>query len=198
MKTTNKETQVLKGSIIFLMLSALFMTTFLFTSCSDNTENTDVEDEALIAAIETSVNRTAISVTDLPPAAQADLSRDYKNDEVYEVSKAEGLGFELRLITTEGSFTSELNSVFFTLRGRQLENRGRPRHGPRRSCFKVLFPFSLTMPDGTIITLEDRSDRALVRAWYQENPGVTEKPNVVFPIEIEYQDGTVATINSQN
>lgn len=197
MKTTNTETRVLKGSIIFLMLSALFMTTVLFTSCSESSDTADLDDDALIVAIENSSSRTTVSTADLPSAAQSDLETDFSTDDVYEVTKAYGLGFEVRLVTTDGSFTSELNRAFFDVNGRQLEDRRRPRHGRRRSCFKITFPFSLTMPDDSVITLESRADRALVRAWYVANPGTTERPQLVFPIEIEYQDGTTATINSQ-
>jgi hypothetical protein len=197
MKTTNVEAKVLKGSILFLMISALLMTTILFTSCSDSSESL-TDDVALIEAIETSSARTSINTNDLPSAAQSDLETDFSNDAVYDVTKAEGLGFEVRLVTTEGSWTSELNRAFFDVNGRQLEDRRRPRHGRRRSCFKIVFPFSVTMPDNSVITLENRADKALIRTWYAEHPDVTEKPELIFPIEIEYQDGTVATINSQN
>lgn len=196
MKTTNTETRVLKGSIIFLMISALFMTTVLFTSCSENSDTVGLDDEALISAIETA-SKTTVTVTDLPSSAQTDLETDYANDDVYEVSKADGLGFEVRLVTTDGSFTSELNRAYFDTNGRQLEDRRRPRLGRRRSCFKINFPFSLTMPDDSVITLESRADRVLVRQWYQANPGTNERPQLVFPIEIEYQDGTTVEINSQ-
>jgi hypothetical protein len=197
MKTTNVETRVLKGSIIFLMISALLMTTVLFTSCSDSSETDLTDDTVLIDAIESSANRTVITTSDLPSAAQSDLETDFENDDVYEVTKAEGLGFEVRLITTEGSWTSEFNRAFFDTNGRQLEDRRRPRHGRRRSCFKIVFPFSVTMPDDSVITLESRADKSLIRAWYEANPDATERPELVFPIEIEYQGGTVATIASQ-
>ena len=197
MKTTNVETRVLKGSIVFLMISALLMTTVLFTSCTDSSETDIADDDTLIAAIETSVNRTAISTEDLPSAAQTDLETYFENDDIYEVTKAEGLGFEVRLITTEGSWTTEFNRAFFDTNGRQLEDRRRPRHGRRRSCFRIVFPFSVTMPDDSVITLESREDKALIRAWYADNPGTTEKPELIYPIEIEYQDGTTATINSR-
>lgn len=198
MKTTNVETKLLKGSIIFLMISALFMTTVLFTSCSENS-GTEIEDDTdLIAAIEASTSRTAINTEDLPSAAQSDLETDFANDDVYEATKVEGLGFEVRLVTTEGSWTSELNRVFFDSNGRQLEDRRRPRHGRRRSCFRIVYPFSVTMPDDSVITLESGADKALIRAWYDANPDSEERPELVFPIDIEYQDGTVTTINSQD
>jgi len=197
MKTTNVETRVLKGSIIFLMISALLMTTVLFTSCTDNSETDIADDATLITAIETAATRTAVTTNDLPPVAKSSLETDYENDDVYEVIEVEGLGFEVRMITTEGSWTTEFNSAFFDANGRQLENQRRPRHGRRRSCFKIAFPFSVTMPDDSVIALESRADKALIRAWYEANPDSTEKPELVYPIEIEYQDGTIAIINSR-
>lgn len=196
MKTTNAETKLLQGSIIFLMISALFMTTVLFTSCSDSSETIE-DDTALISAIEASTSRTTITTEALPSAAQSDLETDFANDDVYDATKAEGLGYEVRLITTEGSWTSELNRVYFDTNGRQLEDQRRPRHGRRRSCFRLVYPFSVTMPDDTVITLESREDKSLIREWYSVNPDVDERPELVFPVDIEYQDGTIATINSQ-
>lgn len=195
MKTTNSETQVLKGSIAFLLLTAILMSVILFTSCSNNSEEIIQDDENLITAIETSTNRQAVEVNELPTAIQNELETNFSKDEIYVADKVAGLGFEIKLVTTEGSWTSELNSAFFTEAGRFVQDARRPRRGRRRSCFHIVFPFSLTMPDATIITLESRADKVLVRQWYVANPDVQEKPNLVFPIEIEYQDGTIATIN---
>ncbi len=197
MKTTNLETKVLKGSIVFLMFTAFLMTMILFTSCSENAEVAMEDDVSLITAIESSASRQSVTVNDLPTIAQEELETNFSDDEIYSIEKVTNLGFEVRLVTGEGSWTSELNSAFFDNAGRFLEDRRRPRHGRRRSCFRFVFPFSVTMPDGTSITLEDRSDKVLIREWYVANPGINEKPTLVFPIDIEYQDGTVATINSQ-
>lgn len=198
MKTSNLETKVLKGSILFLMITALLMTTVLFTSCESNSTEEVIEDDTdLITAIEGSANRTLINVEDLPSTAQSELASEFSNDVIYEVASAEGLGFEVRLITTEGSWASEFNRAYFNTSGRLLEDRNRPRHGRRRSCFHIVFPFSVTMPDGSTITLESREDKSLIREWYQANPDEDDKPSLVYPIEIEYQDGTIVTVNSQ-
>ena len=195
MKTTNSETQVLKGSIAFLLFTALLMSVVLFTSCSNNSEEIIQDDASLITAIESSTDRQAVAVNELPSAIQNELETNFSDDEIYVVDRVSGLGFEIKLVTTEGSWTSELNSAFFTEGGRFIEDERRPRRGRRRSCFRIVFPFSLTMPDATIITLVSRADKVLVRQWYAANPDVQEKPTLVFPIEIEYQDGTIATIN---
>ena len=198
MKATNLETKLLKGSIIFLMITAVLMTSLLFTSCSETTEeDIFVDDADLITAIETSVNQVEVSIEALPARAQTELTENFPDDEVYSVQSVENLGFRVNMVTTDGSWTSELNRVFFDRAGRTIEDRRRPRFGRRRSCFHLVFPFSVTMPDNTVITLEDRSDRSLIRRWYASNPDTNERPTLVFPLDIIYQDGTIETINNQ-
>lgn len=195
MESRNLETKILKGSILFLMCTAFLLTTALFTSCSESSEIAIEDDADLISAIENASTSVIISTNSLPTAAQNDLDTDFSEDGIYEVNYAADLGFEVKMIGEEGSFTTEFNSAFFDVSGRLLEDSRRPNRGRRRSCFQIVFPFSVTMPDNTVITLEDREDRSLIREWYQNNPDATEKPNLVFPIEIEYQDGALETIN---
>lgn len=195
MKTTNSETRVLKGSIAFLLFTAFLMSMILFTSCSENSEEIVQDDASLITAIESSTNRQSVAESELPAAIQNELETNFSDDDIYVADRVAGLGFEIRLITTGGSWTSELNSAFFTEAGRFVEDSRRPRRGRRRSCFRIVYPFSVTMPDATTITLESRADKVLIRQWYAANPDQQEKPTLVFPIEIEYQDGTIATIN---
>ncbi len=63
-------------------------------------------------------------------------------------------------------------------------------------CFQIVFPFTVTMPDGSSITLESKDDKAKVKAWYEAHPDQKEKPALVFPVDIEYRDGSVVTIQS--
>ena len=199
MKTTNLENKVLKGSIIFLMITAVFMTTVLFTSCSETTDEAlTLDDTNLIDAIETAANRSVVDIQSLPATAQDQLTEDFSDDEVYQVVSAPEIGFQVNLIGTDGSYTSEFNRAFFDTAGRGVEDRRIPRFGKRRSCFHIVFPFTVTMPDATEITLEEKSDKSLIREWYVANPDATEKPSLVFPIEIIYQDGTSETINDED
>ena len=58
-------------------------------------------------------------------------------------------------------------------------------------------PVVYTMQDGTVIEVKERADFKLLRAWHKANPTVKEKAVLNFPIDIEYKDGTSATINDQ-
>lgn len=64
----------------------------------------------------------------------------------------------------------------------------------KRKCFRLVLPVTFTMPDNTEITVSERADFRLIREWHKENPTVTERGSLNFPVEIEYRDGTVATI----
>lgn len=52
------------------------------------------------------------------------------------------------------------------------------------------------MPDDTVITLNSEDDRALIRAWYAANPGVHQRPILIYPIEVIFEDGTILTVNN--
>lgn len=67
----------------------------------------------------------------------------------------------------------------------------------KRKCFRLVLPISYTMPDNTVIEVNERADFRLVRAWYKANTDVTTKGTLNFPIEILFKDDTTATIADQ-
>jgi hypothetical protein len=67
----------------------------------------------------------------------------------------------------------------------------------KRKCFKLVLPVSFTMPDASVITVTERSDFFLIRAWHMANPDVEEKKVVNYPVDVMYRDDTVVTINDQ-
>ncbi|MAZ41208.1 MAG: hypothetical protein CMB93_00255 [Flammeovirgaceae bacterium] len=58
------------------------------------------------------------------------------------------------------------------------------RDGKRGDCFEEVYPFTLTMPDSTHVTLESDDDRAVVKAWHDAYPEAKEKGVYVFPMNI--------------
>ena len=55
----------------------------------------------------------------------------------------------------------------------------------RGECFKVVMPFSMELPDGSVITIEQEEDHKQIEEWYINNPGSKERASFVFPIDIE-------------
>lgn len=63
-------------------------------------------------------------------------------------------------------------------------------------CFAFTFPISFIMPDDSELVLESGADWNLIRQWYRANPDAEGRPDVVYPVEITFKDGTTASINS--
>jgi hypothetical protein len=61
----------------------------------------------------------------------------------------------------------------------------------------LIHPVTYIMPDGTEIIIEKKEDRKLIKEWYEANPGVEEKPELQYPVDIKYKDGTIKTINNK-
>jgi hypothetical protein len=64
-------------------------------------------------------------------------------------------------------------------------------------CFKFVYPITYTMPDGSIIIIENKDDWNEIKEWYEVNPDVKEKPVLQFPVDIIFKDGTVKNINNE-
>ncbi|KAA3631892.1 MAG: hypothetical protein DWQ02_15685 [Bacteroidetes bacterium] len=65
-------------------------------------------------------------------------------------------------------------------------------------CFELLYPVSYTMPDGSTITAADEKQYwTLIKGWYEENPEVEEKPELLYPVDIKYTVGTIETIQDE-
>lgn len=82
-------------------------------------------------------------------------------------------------------------------------NHGPKGHNDRpKLCFRPTFPFSVSLPDGTIITLTSKEDRKTlhdaVKAYIQSNPGEKIRPELVFPITLLMEDGSSVTVNSKD
>jgi uncharacterized protein YeaC (DUF1315 family) len=91
------------------------------------------------------------------------------------------------------NFTSDNSEEFGDKRG----NRGDRGGDFRNSCFELVYPITMTMPDGTTITGDDKEAlRDLIKDWYENNTDVDEKPALVYPIEVVLEDETTVTVNS--
>ena len=76
-----------------------------------------------------------------------------------------------------------------------------PRGHARRwlSCFEITFPVSIEFPDGTTAQANNREAlHQIIRTWKQNNPGVDERPQVVFPMTVKLtEDGTLVTVENR-
>lgn len=93
------------------------------------------------------------------------------------------------------NFTSDKTGTF----GDKDSNKDGDRNGNHRNnCFELVFPITMTLPDGTTVTGEDKESlRDQIKDWYENNSDVEEKPTLVYPIDVEMkEDGSIVTVNS--
>lgn len=113
------------------------------------------------------------------------------------------LAFPLEVMDDEGNVISvasreELTELRLECRKEFFQKR-RDKRGKHRGgiCFKPVFPISVSFPDGTTFTAD--SPRALkeeIRSWRRDNRGSEERPGIVFPIQVQYEDGTIVDVGS--
>ena len=55
----------------------------------------------------------------------------------------------------------------------------------KKNCFYLEYPVSLELPDGSTIKVNDKKEAIeSLKKWYNQNPDIKEKANLVFPISI--------------
>ena len=104
--------------------------------------------------------------------------------------------FVYPLTITIRDSTFDVNSQEELKRAIKLCKPDRPGHG-NRPCFSIVYPLTIEFPNGRTLEVANRKEyREALRRWKSNNPDSTERPVIVFPIEIEYEDGTIEIINS--
>lgn len=68
-------------------------------------------------------------------------------------------------------------------------------HGPR--CFELVFPVTVVFPNGfTAQVVNAMQLKHLMREWRENHHGPGPRPHLVFPYDVQMEDGTVITITS--
>jgi hypothetical protein len=68
----------------------------------------------------------------------------------------------------------------------------------RGSCFEFVYPISIKFADGTTAEVTSNENlRETIRTWKESNPSATERPTLVFPVDVLAKDGTLSTVASE-
>ena len=108
-----------------------------------------------------------------------------KPEFVFPIQIQFGRGDEVETVTINSD--DELKEAFQACRGEEDDKK----------CFTFGFPVSFTMPDGTVLTAEDEKDlEEKMGAFYESYTGEKKRPEVVFPVDLMFEDGSSLTVNS--
>ena len=104
---------------------------------------------------------------------------------VFPIQIQFGRGDEVETVTVNSD--DELKEAFQACRGEEDDKK----------CFTFGFPVSFTMPDGSVLTAEDEKDLVeKMGAFYESYTGEKKRPEVVFPVDLIFEDGSSLTVNS--
>ena len=104
---------------------------------------------------------------------------------VFPIQIEFGEGDEVETVTINSD--DELKEAFQACRGEEDDKK----------CFTFGFPVSFTMPDGSVLTAEDEKDlEEKMGAFYESYTGEKKRPEVVFPVDLIFEDGSSLTVNS--
>ena len=104
---------------------------------------------------------------------------------VFPIQIQFGRGDEVETVTINSD--DELKEAFQACRGEEDDKK----------CFTFGFPVSFTMPDGSVLTAEDEKDlEEKMGAFYESYTGEKKRPEVIFPVDLIFEDGSSLTVNS--
>jgi len=63
-------------------------------------------------------------------------------------------------------------------------------------CFRLEYPITFLMYNGSEIIMEDEKDWSGIKQWHEQNPD-SEKPNLNYPVNIIYKDGRSEMIENE-
>ena len=53
-------------------------------------------------------------------------------------------------------------------------------------CFEFIMPYSIIMPDSSIISITEENDMEKIKTWYNDNPETKKRYKIQFPVDIKF------------
>jgi hypothetical protein len=163
---------------------------------------TDAEDyESLRTTIKSWIQEHADEL-DLP---ERDSTRRNRHGYLADIpwDQLPSLVFPIEVISQEGEISSiadrrELFELRRECKKDFFEGRGRHNHHKGDRCFRLVFPITLILEDGSTITGKDGKDlKGQLREWKAENPDATVRPMLQFPVTVQLEDESTQDIASK-
>ena len=197
----------------------LAMLAFSFTSCNKEAELVDIEsftDSSIEKLQGGAIGKSAclefifpVSIQFVDESTAEITSYENLHETIVnwftenEVDKSKvnrpQLIFPIQVLNQDGEIVDvESQEALKELR-KECPRRGKckGKNGRGFKCFSLVFPITVTI-DGTDVTFANRMTlKAAVRAYKMEAGDEAERPTLVFPITVEYDDETQVTVNSK-
>lgn len=112
-------------------------------------------------------------------------------EEHAEVTDKPSINFPVNVVYSDGTVVTVIDADQLMELHQECIDESQVR------CFDFIYPITFVMPDDSEITVSDRGDRDAIKAWYEGNPDVDEKPSLVFPVDVVVSETDTLTLNTQ-
>ncbi|NQV16646.1 hypothetical protein HQ531_14380, partial [bacterium] len=191
--------------ILFKIIAASFL--LFMIGCDKGVTNQGdalSADEQLIEAIRASLNKVTIPEAQLPETSKNVIGDDYADELTLDAMLAPELGYEV-FMGGKVDHVGKRSELYFNLEGRKLKSGNGDKGGKGRGfddkdswkCFELIYPVTFIMPDESSITVESEAGFDALKAWYEVNPGYEAKPQLQYPVQIQFEDAAAVTINNE-
>jgi hypothetical protein len=103
--------------------------------------------------------------------------------------------YPITVITQEGeTVTVNGREELIELRKECVRKGG----GQGRPCFRLNYPVSISYPDGTQTYNTPSELRIALKEWKKNNPNPSTHPQLVYPLTVTLEDGTIQTIATRS
>lgn len=182
-----------------LKITLLAILGIAVTSCSDIETNADPGIEAQEFGVGSNCLELVFPLsiilpdgTEIEVESREDIKaakQEYKEANPDERAKISFV-FPLDVTDEEGETTTvESAGDLKALKKACRNSRGKTK------CVELVYPISFLVGDGTTITGQTRAElKASLKEWKESNPDASEKPQLVFPIEIINSEGETVEV----
>ena len=178
----------------------LFLLSLLIFSCSDSETDNSIDNltiEEHIQLIKNHEGKIEISFDELPEVSQDHINNLENNITAELILHAESIGYEVKLRRQSRNLMSILNIlyIYFDENGELLfdENFDEDNDGDYDAfeewvnymCFDIQFPITVTMPDGSQVSVGNENELyEAVDLYYEMSDEYDGLPEINFPINI--------------
>ncbi len=182
------------------LLFSILLVSIMF-SCEqndDNLKNINLDDKELIDAIKSSINKQTINLSDLPLESVNTLKQAYADKYTSNGFIAPDLGYEISVRVEKGATVGVETSSYFDLKGRELkaETTVADTSTTKFRYFDYVYPVSFTMPNGSVVKIENDEGWEAIEKYYVANPDTMTEPVPVYPVNIKFENGELRTVKT--
>lgn len=183
-----------------LFLSLLAST--LFLACSSNQEKTSKTDQTVELSVKEKKKAICMKLVYPVSYMNSDSSTFVINSDsdsawysVKDTSKTKTnrpvLVYPVKVYFSESDVTKTINNAEEMAKAKAYCSGEK-----KKNCFTLVYPVEMKSQD-TTFTME-KDDWSAIKDYYKAHPEIEDKPTMVYPVSVQFPDGSTKEVNTED